>query len=73
MRLFSQTQNNVLRRLRIRVIGADDCAISNSSGELSLVLSSKAQSVANPGAQTIGADQEIGLIAGLDHTTHQSD
>ena len=59
--------------LEVSIIGVDDCAISNASGKLSLILSSKAQLVANLGAQTIGADQEIGLVAGLGYTTRQSD
>ena len=69
MRLSSQTQNNILRPLDVSIIGVDECAIGNASGKLSLILSSKAQLVTNLGAQTIGADQEIGLVAGLGYTT----
>ncbi len=73
MRLFSETENNILRPLSISIIGIDDCAIGNASGELSLILSSEAQLVTNLGAQTVGADQEIGLIADLGYAAGQSD
>ena len=42
MRLFSETENNILRPLNISIIGIDECAIGNASGELSLILSSEA-------------------------------
>src|SRR5271168_4885196 len=73
MRLFSETENNILRPLNTSIIGIDECAIGNASGELSLILSSEAQLVTNLGAQTVGADQEVGLIAGVGYTTGQSD
>ncbi len=69
MRLFSQTQNNILRPLRRGVIGVDDCAIRDPSGKLSLILSSKTQFAADLGAQTVSPDQEIGLVADLGAAT----
>ena len=74
MRLFTQTQNDVARHpLRISVIGVDDCAISDASGKLRLILSSKAQLVANVRAQTVGSDQEVGFVADLGRPQRQSD
>ena len=73
MRLSSETENNILRPLEVNIIGIDECAIGNASGELSLILSSEAQLVTNLGAQTVGADQEVGLIAGVAYTTGPSD
>ena len=71
--MSAQTQDNILCPLRICVSGVDNRAISNVSSKLSLVLSSKAQSVANTGAQAIGADQQIGLVASLGPVTRQRD
>jgi len=74
MRLSAEAQNDVaLPPLRISLIGVEECAIGNVSGKRSLILSSEAQLVANLGAQAVGADQEVGLIAGLGHPTRQSD
>ena len=73
MRLFPQTQNNILRPLRRGIIGVDDCAICDPSGKLSLILSSKTQFAADLGAQTVSPDQEIGLVADLGAAASQSD
>ena len=67
MRLFSRRRIILCVHCTIS-ISVDECAIGNASGKLSLILSSEAQLVTNLGAQTVGADQEIGLIAGLDYT-----
>ena len=50
MRLSSDTENNILLTLDVSIIGIDECAIGNASGELSLILSSEAQLVTNLGA-----------------------
>ncbi len=73
MRLFSEAEDYILRPLNINIIGIDECAIGNASGELSLIRSSEAQLVTNQRAQTVGADQEVGFIAGVGYTTGQSD
>lgn len=54
-------------------MGVDDCAICDPSGKLSLILSSKTQFAADPGAQTVSSDQEIGLVADLGAAASQSD
>ena len=64
MRLGSQTQNNFAScSSRIGVVGVDNCAIGDASGKVSLIRRSEAQSVADLGAQAVGADQEIGVVA----------
>ena len=60
MRLFSQTQDNILCRPRTSIIGVDDCAIRDPSGKGGPIPGSKTQSVADLGAQTVSPDQEIG-------------
>ena len=73
MRLFTKAQNNVARHKLSGVIGADNCAISDASGKNSLILSSEAQLAANVRAQTVGSDQEVGLVVGSVRATFQSD
>ena len=73
MRLFSQTQDNVLRRQRANITGVEDRAICDSSGKGSPILGSKTQSVTDVGAQTVRPDQEIGFVAGLGPAARQSD
>ena len=74
MRIFSQTQNNIVARgANFDVIGFDNRAIGDAPCKFSPILSSEAQLVANVRAQAVGADQEIGVVAGLGHADCQSD
>src|SRR5579864_7863720 len=73
MRLPSETQDDIaLGPQGMNLIGVDKRPISNASGEFNLILSPEAQSVANQRAQTVGADQEIGVILVLDRAASQS-
>ncbi len=72
MRPCSQTQNDIGWSPLVRVIGVDNRPIGNASSKFHLILSSEAQSTANQRVQTVGADQEIGVIVVQGLATCQS-